>query len=309
MKNLTLSTLLILSSILLSCTCNTKEKTSKSEEQLLRIPYTSTFDTADRDYFVYLPKGYHDNPDKEWPVLLFLHGHGERGNGTDELDYVLIHGPLYEAWIQKRDLPFVMIVPQLHMMDQDKTTDYIGNRTRDQIPVRLENGVPMRPGYFETSGQMDGVNPTEKTFSMLERFPVGWHHVETDVLNMLDHTLKNYNTDKNRVYLSGLSYGGVGTFYIGSRNVERFAAINPIVGWGSTKNMKAIANAQLPIWVFAAGYDTAVLWEDFYPGLRKLQELGHKDVRFTIHEDMGHDAWKRVYGGQDIYDWLLSQSK
>ncbi|MBK8568265.1 MAG: hypothetical protein IPN76_34405 [Saprospiraceae bacterium] len=47
----------------------------------------------------------------------------------------------------------------------------------------------------------------------------------------------------------------------------------------------------------------------FYAGVNKLKELGAPDVRFTIHEDMGHDTWRRVYGGQDLYDWLLSKRK
>ena len=106
-------TLLLLSSIILSCNCDTKDTSSKSEEQLLRIPYHSETDQTDREYFVYLPKGYEEQKDKKWPVLLFLHGDGERGNGTTELDYVMIHGPLYEVWVQKRDLPFIMIVPQI----------------------------------------------------------------------------------------------------------------------------------------------------------------------------------------------------
>lgn len=194
-------------------------------------------------------------------------------------------------------------------MDLDKSIDYIANRTRDQIPVRLENGVPARPNTFSTQGPMDGIEPNKEIPSLSERFPFGWDNVESDVLKMLDATLKNYNTNKNKVYLSGMSYGGVGTFYIGSRNVDRFAAINPIVGWGAPEMMEPLAKAQVPIWVFAAGYDTAVKWENFYAGLNKLKELGHKDVRFTIHEDLGHDAWKRIYGGWDIYAWLLEQSK
>lgn len=280
----------------------------KTEEQLRRIPYTSSFDNTDREYFIYLPKGYEDEPNKDWPVLLFLHGNGERGNGKDELDYVMIHGPLYEAWVQKRDLPFIMIVPQLHMMGLDKTTDYIANRTRDQIPARLKEGVPERPGFFGTSGSMDGVIPSESVYNM-NRTPSGWDHVEKDLINMLDATQKNYKTDDNRVYISGLSYGGFGTFFMASKYPERFAAMNPVVGWGSPEQMESIAKAQLPIWVFAAGYDTAVKWENFYIGLNKLKELGHKDVRFTIHEDLGHDAWKRIYGGWDIYAWILEQSK
>ncbi|MEZ4931050.1 MAG: hypothetical protein R2788_02825 [Saprospiraceae bacterium] len=58
---------------------------------------TSKVDNKERDFFVYLPKGHDGVVDKKYPVMLFLHGNGERGNGKDELDYVLIHGPLYEA--------------------------------------------------------------------------------------------------------------------------------------------------------------------------------------------------------------------
>src|SRR5690606_38233927 len=78
--------------------------------QLLRIPIVSTMDDQERDFFLYLPEGYKADSKKEWPVILFLHGNGERGDGKYDLDYVLTHGPLYEAWVQKRDLPFIMIV-------------------------------------------------------------------------------------------------------------------------------------------------------------------------------------------------------
>ena len=50
--------------------------------------------------------------------MLFLHGDGERGDGKGELDYVLVHGPLFEAWCQRRDLPFIIISPQLPMFGQ-----------------------------------------------------------------------------------------------------------------------------------------------------------------------------------------------
>lgn len=300
MKKLLPLTLLLFSLTLFS---------QKSEEQLLRIPYTSEVDNSQREYFLYLPKGYNDESEKKWPVLLFLHGNGERGNGKDELDYVLIHGPLYEGWIQKRDLPFIMIAPQLHMFGQDTVATYIANRTPDQIPIRLKNGVPKRPGYFGTSGKMNGVSPNKNIPKQIERFPVGWEMVEQDVMNILEYTLENYNTDNHRVYLSGISYGGVGTFYIGSKNIDKFAALNPIVGWGSPKLMKPIATSQTPIWIFAAGLDSAVYWENFYEGVNKLKELGHNDVRFTIHQDLGHDAWKRIYEGEDIYKWFLKQQK
>ena len=284
--------------------CAQKEL-SKSEEQLLRIPYTSTIDSTERDYFIYLPKGYHENIDKEWPVLLFLHGNGERGNGKDELDYVLIHGPLYEAWIQKKELPFIMIVPQLHMFNQDKLgLDYIDNRVKDWIPKRLKKGVPKRAENFVSNQPMQGAVSTD-SIPNLTHLKDGWNNVETDLLAMIDKTLQNYNADKNRVYLSGISYGGFGTWHIASKNPTRFAAINPIVGWGHPSLMDSIGKYKIPVWQFAGGRDYAVPATYFFKGLNRLEELGHHNIRFTIHEDMGHDTWRRIYSGDDIYSWLL----
>jgi predicted peptidase len=65
----------------------------------------------------------------------------------------------------------------------------------------------------------------------------------------------------------------------------------------------------MPIWVFAGGRDPAVPVQFFYPGLNELERLGHSEVRFTIHGDVGHDVWERVYGGVDVYDWLLSHRR
>ncbi len=294
--------------VILTTSCTHKEA-EKSEEQLLRIPYTSSIDSTNRKYFVYLPKGYQNDTAKKWPVLLFLHGNGERGNGNDELNYVLIHGPLYEAWIQKRDLPFIIIVPQLHMFNQDKLgLSYIDNRTKDWIPKRLENGVPERMKDYIIKQPMLGIIPVD-TLPKLSHTEVGWNRAEIDVIAMLDSTLQNYNADENRVYLSGISYGGFGTWYIASKNPTRFAAINPIVGWGHPDLMDSIAKYKIPVWQFAGGRDYVIPVKYFYEGLNKLEKLGHHTIRFTIHEDMAHDTWRRVYEGNDIYNWFLEFKK
>src|SRR4029078_12479749 len=74
---------------------------SPSPPELVRIPYTSHNQNEQKNFFLYLPAGYHtQTADHQWPVLLFLHGNGERGNGREDLDWVLREGPLYEAWIQ-----------------------------------------------------------------------------------------------------------------------------------------------------------------------------------------------------------------
>jgi predicted peptidase len=243
-------------------------------------------------------------------VVLFLHGNGERGDAKADLDYLLKNGPLYEAWIQKRELPFILIVPQLPMYGQDEKADYLRNRTRSEIPQRLEVGVPERPTEFATPDPMKGavseeLSPQTTTYGP----PMGWPELETDLLAMLDDVLEHQHGDPSRQYLTGLSYGGFGTWYLASKHPERFAAIVPVVGYGHPDLMPAIAAAQIPIWCFAGGRDGGVPVKYFYPGLNRLEALGHREVRFTIEEDMGHDTWARVYAGNDVFDWMLSHQK
>ncbi|WP_231745344.1 MULTISPECIES: alpha/beta fold hydrolase [Microbulbifer] len=276
------------------------------EARLLRLPYTSRVDGSSREYFVYLPRGYGEQPEKTWPVLMHLHGNGERGNGGDDLDYTLIHGPLYEAWIQKRDLPFIILVPQLHMFGMDKKVSYIANRSRDSIPDRLAAGVPERK-YIQPRGRMSIGQPVSGWDEIPEGLPWGWEKVEADLIAMLDHVSERYRVDDHRIYLTGLSYGGFGSWYMASRHPEKFAAVAPVVGWGHPNLMAPIAQNKVPVWVFAGGRDRTVEKSYFYAGVNRLEEMGG-EVRFTVHEDMSHDVWRRVYEGQDLYQWLLQQS-
>ncbi|MEX0857180.1 MAG: prolyl oligopeptidase family serine peptidase [Balneolaceae bacterium] len=275
-------------------------------DKLERISYNSEIVGEERDFFLYLPNGY-ETSDKNWPVLMFLHGNGERGNGKDELDFVKIHGPLYEAWIQKRDLPFIIIVPQLHMFGMDnESAPYLANRDTSIIPKRLAEGVPPRSAVSIPETPMDGSVSQHPEYLTL---PNGWYRVENDLIGMIDHVLENFRADSNRVYLSGLSYGGFGAWHLASTHPEKFAALNPVVGWGHPDLMEPIAKQRIPVWAFAGGGDPVVESTYFFAGLNRLKDLGHKEVQFTIHEDMGHDTWKRVYAGEDIYSWLLSHDK
>ena len=287
-----------------------KKNEKNTEAQLLRVPYQSKIDQSERDFFLYLPKNYSADSNQPFPVLMFLHGNGERGNGKDELDYVMIHGPLYEAWIQKRDLPFVMIVPQLPMFGFDEMgLDYIDNRDTSWIPKRLQTGTPPRTIPYQPDYPMIGALQSDTFPNDIKTLPMGWEQCDEDLMNMLDYVSQNFNIDKNRIYLSGLSYGGFGTWNMASRHPEVFAAINPIVGWGHPDFMSPIAKNQIPVWAIAGGRDNVIQTKFFYKGINRLEELGHNNVRFTVHEDMGHDTWIRVYGGEDIYNWLLSHKK
>lgn len=279
-----------------------------SPAKLRRVPFKSKINSQEREYFLYLPQGYASNPQKEYPVLLFLHGNGERGDGKKELDYVMKYGPLYEAWVMKRDLPFIIIAPQLPMFGMDKKgIDYIDNRQESSIPRRQEEGTPERwKGFGRPTIPMTGVASADTFPNGMITLPVGWEMVAKDLVAILDQVHQDFRGDKKRTYLTGLSYGGFGTWWMASKYPQLFAAINPVVGWGHPDLMEPIAKFKIPVWAVAGGRDETVPVQYFYPGLNQLEALGHTNVRFTVEEDMGHDAWGRTYGGEDVYQWLLS---
>lgn len=292
-------------------------ETGLTGPDLIRLGYASKATGREREFYVFLPEGYglddatsNKEPFDGWPVILFLHGNGERGNAQDELGFALIHGPVYEAWVQKRSLPFVMIVPQLPMYGMGEV-DYIANRNHDRIPQRLEEGVPPRRPASRPDFPMKGQTPASPD-SMPhppEGPPDGWYRLEQDLLDILDTVDQRFAIDPDRVYLTGISYGGFGTWYMAARHPERFAAIAPVVGYGHPAGVDPIAEHELPVWCFAGGRDRVVEPRYFYPTMNRLEELGHDNIRFTIHEDMGHDTWVRVYKGRDLYDWFLEHRR
>jgi len=280
---------------------------SHSEPELRRVSYQSARTGKQRDYFVYLPRGFAQQ--KQWPVMLFLHGDGERGDARGELDFVLTHGPVFEAWCQRRDLPFVIISPQLDKFSRGEIP-YIKDRDASKLPRRLPTGTNPRPAYdVREPGPMQGATPDEKLPDGPTGPPEGWSEMESEVLAMVDRTIADFKGDAKRVYLTGLSYGGFGAWSLAARHPQKFAALAPIVGYAHPDHAEPIARAKLPLWVFAGGRDPVVPLRYFYPALNRLEALGHPEVRFTIEEDLGHLTWVRVYEGQDVYSWLLAQAR
>jgi predicted peptidase len=262
-----------------------------------------------RDYFVYLPRGYESNQETQWPTIVFLHGHGERGDGKEELGWAMSHGPLYEAWILKRDLPFILVVPQLPMFDMKTSAPYLEFRNQSQMPEQMPGPPPAREADFATPQPMTGAVPEAELPYGKEGPPSGWSDYRHELVEMIAFVQSAYRSDRDRVYLTGLSYGGFGTWWLAAKCPQMFAAIAPVVGWGHPDLMPALADPPMPIWAFAGGRDDAVRVKHFYAGLNELERLGHPEVRFTIHEDMGHDVWKRVYRGNDLYNWFLTHKR
>jgi predicted peptidase len=132
----------------------------------------------------------------------------------------------------------------------------------------------------------------------------GWNAA---LLNeLLDQAMSDYRVDPDRVYLTGLSMGGFGTWALAAAHPEKFAAIVPICGGGNTSDARKLA--KLPIWVFHGAKDETVSPERSKSMVRAIQAAGGTP-KFTLYPDAGHDSWTVTYDNPELYDWLLKQTR
>jgi len=138
--------------------------------------------------------------------------------------------------------------------------------------------------------------------------PTGdWWTDKVEVLiNLLDDIVARYKVDKERIYLTGLSMGGYGTWSLASAHPERFAAIAPICGGG--KRFMAMRLKDIPVWVFHGAKDKTVPLKESEEMVNAIRNRGG-NAKFTIYPDAGHNSWTETYNNQKLYDWFLEQSK
>lgn len=192
------------------------------------------------EYFPEINEG-----DENLPLLIFLHGMGERG---DDLTKLKLHGP--PSFLdEKKDFPFITISPQC------PDTIY-------------------------------------------------WN--EEILLPFYEEIIAKYLIDKKRIYLTGLSMGGFGTWESIVAKPDLFAAAAPICGGGDPSKLKAVKS--MPIWVFHGAKDQVVPLLRSEEMVNKLKEVGSK-VKFTIYPEATHDSWTKTYANPKLYEWLLSHQK
>ena len=200
-------------------------------------------------YLLFLPKNYDANAEREWPLLLFLHGAGERG---DDINLVAVHGPpkriAKEPGIAEV-CPFIVVSPQCH-------TD------RYWSPAQL--------------------------------------HL------LLDEIEKNHKVDKKRIYVTGLSMGGFGTWMLTADRPERFAAVAPICGGSDTELAEKFVNT--PLWAFHGDADVLVPVKLTQDMVKAIEDAGGKKVKMTVWPGVNHDSWTQTYENLELYNWFLSHS-
>ena len=179
------------------------------------------------------------------PLLIFLHGRGERGNN---LNLVKKHGPA--KIVEKKDLPFVVASPQCPRTD------------------------------------------------------LGWK--PAIVAGLVDELLSKHPIDPDRVYLTGLSQGGFGTWSTAAEYPDKFAAIAPICGGGKTDWAESYGS--LPIWNFHGDADKVVPARMSRVMVDAVKKAGGR-IKYTEYPGVGHDSWTKTYGNPKLYEWLLSHSR
>jgi predicted peptidase len=135
---------------------------------------------------------------------------------------------------------------------------------------------------------------------------------EQDVLQVIKLVRKSYNVDPNRIYLTGLSMGGFGTWYLGSRHPELFAALAPVCGYGTGRwylpAVKIDKLKDVPVMTFHGDIDNLVPVGETRALVKQMQDKGYSVI---YHELPGvkHNAWDYAYQGDTLVKWFLKYSK
>ncbi len=210
----------------------------------------------------------HRDPHKKSPVILFLHGAGERG--SDNRAQTTVGIPLLIA--QDPEFPAVVVCPQ----------------------CKGDNAWWTEPA------------------------------MEDLALKALDQSIQEFNCDPRRVYLTGLSMGGYGTWDLAQKYPDRWAAIAPccgglIVPWLRTTPLAnpytAVAKkvVDIPTWVFHGEMDSVIPVSESRQmvGLLYMVRAGRKspDLKYTEYPGVGHDSWNKAYKEPGLLTWLFAQKK
>lgn len=153
------------------------------------------------------------------------------------------------------------------------------------------------------------VRAHEKTFPMIAVFPQSqkrtWKADSEDgkrAMAILEEVEKKYHTDPHRVYLTGLSMGGNGTWSFAAAYPKRWAAIAPICGWGDVKTADSIKD--IPCWNFHGDADAAVKVEKSREMIKALKDAGGKP-KYDEYPGVPHQSWDKAYATPGLFDWML----
>lgn len=221
-------------------------------------------------YRILRPLGF--DKSKKYPIVLFLHGAGERGSDNEAQ---LTHGVstfLTEKY--RTEYPCIVIAPQCPKEGYWSSAKF----TRDKYPIDFDFNYS-----YEITPALDAA------------------------IELLDSYIKDEFTDTSRVYITGLSMGGMGTFEAVGRFPELFAAAVPICGGGDTDSYNN-ETAQVPFWIFHGDTDGVVPVENSRKMYARLMEL-ESDVKYQEYANINHNSWENAYKEVTLVPWMFSKKR
>lgn len=231
--------------LFVSCNNNLLQVNVTDRESVQKIETKAEADFSTQ-LLLFLPENY-QKKDK-WPLLLFLHGAGERGINIEK---VAVHGPPKLAR-QGKLQEFVIIAPQCPKGD-----------------------------YWDSFRQ------------------------QNNLIHLISTAKKELKLDPNRIYVTGLSMGGFGTWELAANLHNKIAAAVPVCGGGSIWNSRILKN--VPIWAFHGAKDDIVPPQLSEQMVEAINEKGG-NARLTIYPNANHNSWNRAYNTDELYQWLLKQN-
>ena len=130
---------------------------------------------------------------------------------------------------------------------------------------------------------------------------------QAGLLELLAHVGKTYATDEERIYLTGLSMGGFGSWKLAADHPEKFAAVAPVCGRGNPDDAEKLKG--IPVWAFHGTEDNAVPFSGSADIVAAIKKAGGTKVKFTSLEGVGHNSWSAAYATPELYSWFDSYTR
>ncbi len=218
-------------------------------------------------YRILYPENY--DKTKKYPLLLFLHGAGERGNDNEKQ---LVHGAkLFITAENRKNFPAIIILPQCPAESFWASTKI----DRTSQPYKIEFDYTAEPAW-----PLAAANELVKKIS------------------------KDEGVDKSKIYITGLSMGGMGTFESVYRYPDLYAAALPICGGGSV-SLYDNRIGKPAFWVFHGADDPVVDVNLSRQMVDKLKLL-KAEVKYSEYPGVKHNSWDNAFAEPDYLSWMLS---
>jgi len=242
-------------------------------------------------YLLSVPPTYYEKADTKYPLILFLHGSGE---SSSNLELAKKHGiprlvQVYDNWKEGK-------VTKDDLLDP-------GAKSKSTVSIKDSSVKPTKPMNLDCARTV-AENFITLTPQVDPAYGYGWKPASLGAL--LDAIEQTHRIDKDRIYVTGVSMGGFGTFNLAAAYPHRFAAIIPICGGASATVAETIKH--IPTWVFHGEKDDIVPLSRSQVIVDALKKV-EGNVKFTTYPDADHDSWTETYNNLEIYKWLLEQKK